>query len=164
MAGRARGLLTFLLVVVAACGQKPRAAAVFRVGLITPGSIADAAWNSGAYAGLTMIRDSLQAEVSHVEARTPSEQAEALRTYAGQGYPLGFRHRFGFHGPSERIGAQYPKTIFVVTSGERVSSTGNVVPMVFGFEEATYLAGMVAGGMTKSNKIGFVGGMELPPI
>ena len=30
-----------------------------RVGLITPGSIADAAWNSGAYAGLQRIRDSL---------------------------------------------------------------------------------------------------------
>ncbi len=164
MAVSARGLLTTFLLILAACGQKPRAAAVFRVGLITPGSIADAAWNSGAYAGLTLIRDSLQAEVSHVEARTPSEQEEALRTYAVQGYQLVFGHGFEFQGPSERIGADYPKTVFVVTSGERVSATGNVVPMVFGIEEATYLAGMVAGGMTKTNKIGFVGGMELPPI
>ena len=36
--------------------------------------------------------------------------------------------------------------------------------MVFGIEEGTYLAGMAAGGMTRSNKLGFVGGMELPPI
>ena len=54
-----------------------------------------------------------------------------------------------------------------------MSATGNVVamsrvpyvpPLVFGIEQATYLAGMVAGGMTKSNRIGFIGGIELPPI
>jgi basic membrane lipoprotein Med (substrate-binding protein (PBP1-ABC) superfamily) len=156
-------LVPFFLALVASCG-KPPATGAFRVGLITPGSIADAAWNSGAYAGLNVIRDSLQAEVSHVEARTPSEQQEALRAYAEQGYDLVFGHGFEFQGPAERIGDQYPRTIFVVTSGERVSAAGNVVPMVFGIEEATYLAGMVAGGMTKSNKIGFVGGIELPPI
>jgi basic membrane lipoprotein Med (substrate-binding protein (PBP1-ABC) superfamily) len=134
------------------------------VALITPGSIADAAWNSGAYSGLKLIRDSLQVEVSHVEARTPGEQEEALRTYATQGYNLVFGHGFEFQGPAERIGANHLNTVFVVTSGERVSAAGNVVPMVFGIEEATYLAGMVAGGMTRSNKIGFVGGIELPPI
>lgn len=132
--------------------------------LITPGSIADAAWNSGAYAGLNIIRDSLQAEVSHVEARTPGEQQEALRAYAEQGYQLIFGHGFEFQEPAERIGSEYLRSIFVVTSGERVSAAGNVVPMVFGIEEGTYLAGMVAGGITKSNKIGFVGGIELPPI
>jgi basic membrane protein A len=136
----------------------------FRVALITPGSIADAAWNAGAYAGLLAIRDSLGASVSQVEARTPSEQAEALRTYARQGYRLVFGHGFEFQGPAERIGAEYPGTIFVVTSGERVSRTGNVVPLWFGIEEATYLAGMAAGTMTRSNRIGFIGGMELPPI
>ena len=158
-----RLLPVLLLALGASCG-KPPATGAFRVGLITPGSIADAAWNSGAYAGLNVIRDSLQAEVSHVEARTPSEQQEALRAYAEQGYDLVFGHGFEFQGPAERIGDQYPGTVFVVTSGERVSAAGNVVPMVFGIEEASYLAGMVAGGMTKSNKIGFVGGIELPPI
>lgn len=159
-----RPLALIMLVALAGSCGKPPATGAFRVGLITPGSIADAAWNSGAYAGLHAIRDSLQVEVSHVEARTPGEQQEALRAYAEQGYDLVFGHGFEFQGPAERIGADYPKTIFVVTSGERVSAEGNVVPMVFGIEEATYLAGMVAGGMTKSGKIGFVGGIELPPI
>lgn len=156
--------LAFCILALVACGRKPNAAGVFRVGLITPGSIADAAWNSGAFAGLNAIRDSLHVEVSHVEARTPGEQQEALRAYAEQGYNLVFGHGFEFQGPAERIGAEYPKTVFVVTSGERVSAAGNVVPMVFGIEEGTFLAGMVAGGMTKSNKIGFIGGIELPPI
>ena len=150
--------------VLLGCGRGTPDAGQFRVALITPGSIADAAWNSGAYTGLQQIRDSLGVLVSHVEARTPGEQTEALRTYAQQGYPLVFGHGFEFQDPAERIGAGYPNTIFVITSGERVSSSGNVVPLVFGIEEGTYLAGLIAGGLTRSNKIGFIGGIELPPI
>lgn len=130
--------------------------------MVTPGSIADAAWNSGAYQGLIRVRDSLGASVSQVEARTPGEQEEALRTYAAQGYDLVFGHGFEFQGTAERVSSQYPRTVFIVTSGERVA--GNVSPLIFRLSEASYLAGMVAGGMTKSNTIGFVGGIELPPI
>ncbi len=133
-----------------------------RVGLITPGSIADAAWNSGAYQGLLEVRDSLKVRVSQVEARTLAEQEEALRTYGAQGYDLVFAHGFEFQGAAERVSRQYPKTVFIVTSGDRAQD--NVAPLVFRLEEASYLAGMVAGGMTKSNVIGFVGGIELPPI
>ena len=133
-----------------------------RVGLITPGSVADAAWNSGAYAGLQRIHDSLGLAVSHVEARTPAEQDEALRTYAAQGYDLVFAHGFEFQGPAERVSAQYPRTVFIVTSGARAE--GNVSPLIFKLEDASYLAGMVAGGLTRSNILGFVGGIELPPI
>ncbi len=133
-----------------------------RVGLITPGSIADAAWNSAAYQGLQRIRDSLGFQISHVEARTPAEQAEALRTYAAQGYDLVFAHGFEFQDAAERVSSEYPKTLIIVTSGRRAH--GNVAPLIFRLEEASYLAGMVAGRLTRSNVLGFVGGIELPPI
>jgi basic membrane protein A and related proteins len=145
------------------CGsQRSGQSSGLRVGLITPGSIADAAWNSGAYRGLIEIRDSLGGGISQIEAHTPAEQEEALRSYAAQGYDLIFAHGFEFQGAAERVSRQYPKPVFIVTSGERAS--GNVAPLVFRLEEASYLAGMVAGGMTKSHVIGFVGGIELPPI
>jgi len=132
------------------------------VALITPGSIADASWNAGAYAGLMKIRDSLGVPVSHVEARTPGEQEEALRTYGAQGYQVVFGHGFEFQDAAERVAALYPDVVFVITSGQRVK--GNVVPIVFRLSEATYLAGMVAGSLTKTNRIGYVGGIELPPV
>jgi basic membrane lipoprotein Med (substrate-binding protein (PBP1-ABC) superfamily) len=150
-----------ILLSVAACSNSAGVTGL-RVALITPGSVADAAWNSGAYAGLQRIHDSLGLAISHIEARTPSDQDEALRTYAAQGYDLVFAHGFEFQGPAERVSAEYPKTIFIVTSGSRAH--GNVAPLIFRLEEASYLAGMVAGGLTKSNVIGFVGGIELPPI
>ncbi len=146
----------------AGCGRDRRAGPVFRVALVTPGSIADAAWNSGAYRGLEWIRDSLGVPVSHVEARTPAEQEDALRTYAAQGYALIFAHGFEFQDAAERVSARFPDPVFIVTSGERVR--GKVAPLIFRLHEASYLAGMVAGGMTRRNTIGFVGGIELPPI
>lgn len=158
---RAASLALFAGALLVACAPR-EAPAPFRVALVTPGSIADAAWNSGAYAGLTQIRDSLGVPVSQVEARTPAEQEEALRAYAAQGYQLVFGHGFEFQGPAERVSAEYPTVVFIITSGERVQ--GNVAPMIFRLWEATYLAGMVAGGLTRSGIIGFVGGVELPPV
>lgn len=117
-----------LLLLGSSCRRESHTDA-FRVGLVTPGSISDEAWNSGAYQGLIRIQDSLGAAVSHVEARTPAEQEEALRTYATQKFDLVFGHGFEFQGSSERVSAQYPKTVFIVTSGERVA--GNVSPSSF---------------------------------
>jgi basic membrane protein A len=155
------GAMTIALAPITGCAAREKAAG-FRVGLVTPGSITDAAWNSGAYRGLEWIRDSMNVAVSQVEARTPSEQEEALRAYASQGYALVFGHGFEFQGAAERVSSQFPTTTFIVTSGERV--TGNVSPMVFRLHEASYLAGIVAGGMTQTNIIAFIGGIELPPI
>lgn len=151
-----------LAAALAACGSTTDKVSAFRVGLITPGSITDAAWNSGAYRGLEMVRDSLDATISHVEAGTPVAQEEALRSYAAQGYSLVFAHGYEFQQAAERVSAEYPKTAFVVTSGARAAA--NVAPIIFRLEEASYLAGMTAGVLTKSNMIGFIGGVELPPV
>ena len=60
------------------------------------------------------------------------------------------------------VAPSYPKTEYVVTSGNKTA--GNVSGMVFGFAEPSYLAGMVAGAMTKTNRLGVIGGTELPPV
>jgi basic membrane protein A len=148
------------LVALSACSSQHTAG--LKVALVTPGSVADAAWNSGAYQGLLRIRDSLGVSISHVEAKTPAEQSEALRAYAAQGYDLVFAHGFEFQDMAERASESYPHTVFIVTSGRR--SRLNVSPLIFRLEEASYLAGMAAGGLTKSNVLGFIGGIELPPI
>ena len=113
-------------------------------------------------AGLQQIRDSLGASVSQVEARTPAEQEEALRTYAAQGYTWCSATASNSRGPQSGSRRSIPEPSFIVTSGERVAR--NVSPLIFRLSEASYLAGMVAGGMTRTNTIAFVGGIELPPI
>lgn len=146
-----------------ACDAPERGEAdALSVGLVTPGSIADAAWNSQAYAGLQRIADSLSASISHVEARTPAEQEEALRAYAVQGYDLVLAHGFEFQRMAERVSQQYPHTAFVVTSGERAAE--NVSPIIFSLADATFLGGMIAGSVTQTGIIGFIGGVEIPPV
>jgi basic membrane lipoprotein Med (substrate-binding protein (PBP1-ABC) superfamily) len=132
------------------------------VALLTPGSIADRSWNGGAYAGLIAIRDSLGAAVSHIQTRTPAEFDENFRQYGAQGYDLVFGHGFEFQDAAVRVAPDYPKTIFITTSGNRVAP--NVAGIEFDFDEASYLAGMAAGAITRTNTLGTIGGTELPPV
>lgn len=134
----------------------------FRVALLTPGPISDQSWNAGAYAGLLRIRDSLAALVSHIQTRTPAEFDENFRQYGSQEYALVFGHGFEYQDAARRVAPSFPKTIFVVTS----STVGgpNYAGMHFAFEQPAYLAGMVAGAVTRSQVIGGIGGTELPPV
>ncbi len=142
--------------------KRPATADKWKVALLTPGPISDAGWNAGAYEGLLRIRDSLGADVSQIETKTPAEFEEAFRDYARRGYRLVFGHGFEFQDAAARVGADYPNTVFITTSGSTVRP--NVSPIVFRLEEGTYLAGMLAGGLTRTGKVGFVGGIKLPPV
>ena len=149
----------------AACSDNRAAgakAATFKVALLTPGPISDKSWNAGAYAGLMAIRDSLGAEVSHIQTRTPAEFEENFRQYGAKGFNLVFGHGFEFQDAALRVAPSYPNTTYITTSGTSVAK--NVGGAEFAFEEASYLAGMVAGGMTKTNILGVIGGTELPPV
>ena len=108
------------------------------------------------------IRDSLGARVSHIQTKTPAEFEENFRQYGAQGYDLVIGHGFEFQDAAMRIAPDYPNTIYLVTSGRRVAP--NVAGMGFAFEEASYLAGMIAGAMSKSGTIGTIGGSEFPPV
>jgi basic membrane protein A len=149
-----------------ACGpsdrQGPAGTPAFRVALLTPGPISDQAWNAGAYAGLLRIRDSLGAQISHIQTKSPAEFEENFRQYGAQGYDLVIGHGFEFQDAASRVGPDFPRTVFLTTSGNRVGA--NVAPMVFGFEEPSYLAGVLAGSLTTSGRIGAIGGTELPPV
>ena len=147
------------------CGQSERSKAgskAFKVALLTPGPISDQSWNGGAYQGLMRIRDSLGAEVSHIQTKTPADFEEEFRQYGAQGYNLVFGHGFEFQDAAKRVGPDFPKTIYITTSSS--SSGTNVAGMQFAFADASYLAGIVAGTMTRSNTIGVIGGTDLPPV
>jgi basic membrane lipoprotein Med (substrate-binding protein (PBP1-ABC) superfamily) len=142
-------------------GRAP-SAADFRVALLTPGPISDRSWNGGAYDGLMAIRDSLGARVSHIQTKTPAEFEENFRQYGAQGFDLVIGHGFEFQDAAVRVAPEFPKTMYVTTSGNTVRT--NVAGIQFAFEEASYLAGMLAAGMTRSATIGAIGGTELPPV
>ena len=108
------------------------------------------------------IRDSLGAHVSHIETKTPAEFEENFRQYGAQSYDIVFGHGFEFQDAARRVAPEFPKTLYVTTSG--TTAGPNLAGMTFGFADASYLAGMLAASVTRSKKLGVLGGTELPPV
>lgn len=165
---RASWLFNIVVGICAACSapgdasKQVASASAFSVALLTPGPVSDQSWNGGAYEGLMQIRDSLGAQVSHIQTKTPAEFEENFRQYGAKGYTLVFGHGFEFQDAAARVGPLFPKTVFVTTGGTRTSS--NVAAMTFAFEQPSFLAGIVAASVSKSGVIGCIGGTELPPV
>lgn len=148
-----------------ACGgpdSKVQAPQGFRVALLTPGPISDLSWNHSAFVGLERIRDSLGAEIRHVQTKTPAEFEENFRQFGAAGFSLVFGHGFEFQDAAQRVGPEFPDAIYVTTGG--MGTGANIAAMSFAFEEPSYLAGMAAAAVSRSGVIGAIGGTELPPV
>ncbi len=146
----------------AAAGSAHAASDSFRVALLTSGPVSDAGWYAGAYEGLLMVRDSLGARISHQQTKTPADFDEAFRSYGDAGYDLVFAHGSEYQDAALRAGKEFPGMTIVVSSGGKVAP--NVVPLIFQLEQGSYLAGMVAAGMSRSHVVGAVGGVAIPPV
>ena len=134
----------------------------FKVALLTPGPISDQAWNAAAYRGLLRIRDSLGAQISNVETKTPAEFDENFRQYGAQGYSLVIANGFEYQDAVQRVAPDYPQTMYVTTSGDRTGQ--NWAGIDFRFEQGAYLAGVIAASVSKTGVLGTIGGTELPPV
>lgn len=142
--------------------QETQGRRALKVALLHPGPISDGSWNAGAYEGLQRIEKSLGATVSSMQTSTPDEFEQGFRDYAQQGYDLVFGHGFEFQDAALEVGREFPKTVFVVSSGSVHAE--NVASLKYKLGEATYLAGMLAASMSKKGKAGCVGGIRLPVI
>jgi basic membrane protein A and related proteins len=164
-----------LCITLSACGEAPDAhthhlrsertvssGPPFKVALLTPGPITDQAWNAAAYQGLLRIKDSLAADISNVETKTPGEFEENFRQYGAEGYNVVFANGFEYQDAVQRVAPDYPRTVFITTSGDRTGA--NWAGIDFQFEEGAYVAGILAGMVTKTNVIATIGGTELPPV
>jgi basic membrane lipoprotein Med (substrate-binding protein (PBP1-ABC) superfamily) len=161
-------LMLALLVACSACsngepatGGAPTPGA-FKVALLSPGPVSDAGWNALAYEGLLAIRDQLGAEIAQVQTKTPAEFEAGFRDFGRRSFNLVFGHGFEFQDAAAAVAPDFPRTVFITTSGNTVRA--NVAPLRFMLEEATYLEGMLTAMMSKTGKAGAVGGMAIPSV
>lgn len=134
----------------------------FKVGMLLPGAISDQGWNALAHDGLKAIETELGAEIDYVESLTSAEWETDFRAYAMDGYHLIFGHGFEYQEPAIAVAQDYPEIVFITSAGASGAIRENVSLIVFRLEQATYLLGIIAGMMTQTDKIGSVGGQELP--
>ncbi len=134
----------------------------FKVAMLLPASIDDKGWNALAYDALLTIEEGLSAVVNPVESHNPDKHESDFRRLATEGYNLIFGHGYEYGAPAKKAAPDFPNTVFVISSGDIV--TENIASINFQIEPATYLLGIIAGMMTKTNKIGVIGGQDFPAV
>jgi basic membrane protein A len=161
-------VLLLVAILATACGgaATPTAAPKSKgsVAMILAGPIGDQAWNTKAYLALQKYeKDGYK--TAYVDQVPDVDNEGHLRTFAQQGYTLIVGHGFTFVDPVMKVAPEFPNSNFFITAG--LPPEGVQVPKNIGFlqyksEQASYLAGMLAGYMSKSGVIGYVGAQATP--
>jgi basic membrane protein A and related proteins len=104
-------------------------------------------------------------EIEYVFSENVSnaDYERVMRQYAEQGNTLIVGEAFAVEAAARKVAKDYPKTSFLLgSSGKPQAPNFSVFDNYI--QEPAYLTGMLAGGMTKSNKIGLVGGFPIPEV
>lgn len=97
-----------------------------------------------------------------VEPGTPNAIEPAMRAFAERNYDLIIGVGFAQAPIMEQVAKDYPNIRFAIVDG--VSELPNVASLVFKEHEGSFLVGMLAAKTTKSDTLGFIGGMDIPLI
>lgn len=142
-------------------GSSPTNEKPFKVALLTPGPVSDAGWSALAYEGLKKIESDLGAEVSNLEAAGPKIR-DAMRSYAQDGYTLVIGHGYEYNEPGVEVAKDFPDTVFISSSGGGTSTNAGAIRFLL--EEGFYVAGYMAGSISKTGKVAMIGGDDVPSI
>ncbi len=163
--------------VLAACGkEQPQtplatapapqaAAAALKVGFVYVSPIGDAGWTFQHDSGRREMEKALAGKVTTKYVESVPEGADAervIRELAQDGYSPIFTTSFGYMNPTLKVAEQFPNTKFDHATGYKTAS--NVGTYNARFYEGRYLAGQVAGKMTKSNIAGYVAAFPIPEV
>jgi basic membrane protein A len=138
-----------------------------RIGLVFDvGGRGDKSFNDAAYAGLTRAESELGVAGSYLEPTGSEDREAAMRLFAARGFDLVIGVGFIFSSDVDRVARDYPKVHFACIdyAPPPEGAPPNVEGLDFREEEASFLVGAVAGFMTKTHAVGFVGGMTGPLI
>jgi basic membrane protein A and related proteins len=134
-----------------------------KVGLVLDkGGKDDKSFNTAAFRGATDAVQKLGIELKEVESADDAAFEPALRTFAERGYPLVLAIGFSQIDAVKKVAPQFPKTHFAIVDG--VVEGANVAALMFAEHEGSYLVGYLASLMSKTNKVGFIGGMDIALI
>ncbi len=122
----------------------------------------DKSFNEAAYHGAEKFKDETGIPYLEFEVTNESQRDQALRRMAQRGANVVIAVGFSFATPLETIAKEYPDTKFVIINS--VVDAPNVQSVVFKEHEGSFLVGMAAAMASKTGKVGFVGGMDIPLI
>lgn len=151
------GAIATLLVISIAYGVS------LKVGLVLDkGGRDDKSFNASAYRGGTEAKEKLGINLKVLESSDDSSLEANLRALAERGFELVIGIGFVQEAPIQKVAKEFSKVKFLLVDG--VVDLPNVRSVVFREHEGAYLVGAAAALTTKTNTIGFVGGMDIPLI
>jgi len=138
-------------------------AAEFKVGLVLDrGGKDDKSFNTSAYEGAMQAKNKLGVFVKYVEAADDNAFEPSLQSFARRDFDLMIGIGFAQKEAIKKVAGQFPKKHFAIVDAE--VDAPNVRSLMFEEHEGAYLVGAIAALTSKTGKIGFVGGMDIPLI
>ena len=145
----------------AATEAAPEAAKTFKVAMICDSSISDGGWGAACYNGMTAAAESRGWETAYTDAIDQSAYADTMISYCDLGYDMIFAPGNQYSDAVKQVAADYPNVAFAVLNGSTELPTANIMSILPNADQIGSIAGIIAGLMSKSGVIGFIGGMEL---
>lgn len=146
-----------------AAGVGNQAGARFNIGMVTDvGGVNDNSFNQSAWEGLQRLAKDTGAQVKYLQSKSDSEYIPNLNQMVKGNFNLTWGIGFIIGDAMKTVATQHPDAKLAII--DNVVDAPNVESVTFAENEGSYLVGVVAGLMTKTNQIGFVGGMDIPVI
>lgn len=125
------------------------------------GGVNDQSFNQSAWEGLGRAKEELGVEVDYIESKQESDYATNIDMALDQEADLVIGIGYKLEKAISEAAATYPDNKFAIIDSDFGGNIpANVNCITFKAQEASYLVGLVAGRVTESKKVGFVGGME----
>lgn len=120
-------------------------------------------WVSRIHKALKAAEARGEIEYKATENVANADYERVMREYATGGNQLVVGESFAVEAAARKVAKDFPKVSFLMGSSGKPQAPNFAVFDNY-IQEPAYLTGMVAGGMTKSNKIGMVGGFPIPEV
>ena len=133
-----------------------------RLAVLTDANFSDLGWGESSLKAAKLIEQKYGLNVAAEDNVAIPDIEATLSRYADAGYNLIIAHGFQWGEPALQVGREHPKVKIVVFTG--LVESNNVASIFPQQQEGSFLLGALAGMMTKTNMIGFVGGEEYPNV
>lgn len=158
-------MMAFVLLLAAGCSQtssfQPKERVKIGIMLSDVG-LGDQSFSDSAFKGLMKARDGIGIFFDYRELKETGTYEKGLTELVEAGNDLVIGLGFMVQQDLEKVAKTYPKQQFILI--DAVSDLPNITSITFKEDEGSFLAGVVAGMLTKTNNVGFVGGADVPLI
>lgn len=160
-------LAASMLVALAACSNSDTPTGgedetkVYKVAMICDSSISDGGWGAACYNAMVTAATKYGWQYEYTDSISTADYVDAMTSYCALGYDMIFAPGNQYSDAVKEVAADYPNVYFAVLNGNESLPTNNITSILPNADQIGYLAGALAGLMSKTNVLGFIGGMEL---